>query len=155
MKNLIRVGNAGSYQDDINLKDIVIAMSASSTSGINNIRFANADYSPTASFKLFRDAIHYADKNNITIKAGNVLSTDEFYEDDFKRYQQWADYGVLAVDMESSGLYTIAAKHKVNALTILTISDSFVTGAHTSNEDRATPFEPMVKLALGVVDMQK
>ena len=148
---LIRVGSAGSYQKDINVRDIVIAMAASSTSGINNTRFINADYSPTASFDLFQKAVLFADKNNIPIKAGNILTTDEFYEDDFNSYKHWAEYGVLAVEMESAGIYTIAAKYNVDALTILTISDSLVTGERMGADERESSFNPMIELALGIL----
>ena len=151
VKNLIRVGSAGSYNPEVVLRDIVIAMSASSTSGINNSRFINADYAPTANFDLFMKAALYARKNNIAIKAGNVLSSDEFYEDDPEAYKKWADFGVLCVEMETAGLYTIAAKHKVKALSILTISDSLVTGEHLSSEDRETSFSKMVEIALGSI----
>ena len=151
VKNLIRVGSAGSYNPNIVLRDIVIAMSASSTSGINNSRFINADYAPTANFDLFMKAANYARENNIGIKAGNVLSSDEFYEDDPEAYKKWADFGVLCVEMETAGLYTIAAKHKVNALSILTISDSLVTGEHLSSAERETSFSKMVEIALASV----
>lgn len=151
VKNLIRVGSAGSYQENVGLRDIVIAMSASSTSGINNSRFINADYAPTANFDLFLKAALYARENNISIKAGNVLSSDEFYEDDPEAYKKWAGFGVLCVEMETAGLYTIAAKHKVKALSILTISDSLVTGKHLSSEDREQSFSKMIKIALGTV----
>ncbi|WP_109097282.1 purine-nucleoside phosphorylase [Aquimarina sp. AU58] len=151
VKNLIRVGSAGSYQKDIKLKDIVIAMAASSTSNINTARFINSDYAPTVDFELFMKAIQYAKDNNIPIKAGNVLSSDEFYEDDPNSYKRWAEFGVLCVEMETAGLYTIAAKHNVKALAILTISDSLVTGEKTSSEERATTFNKMVEIALGTL----
>ena len=151
VKNLIRVGSSGSYQKDIKLRDIVIAMAASSTSGINNSRFINSDYSPTANFDLFMKAATYAQENNIPIKAGNVLSSDEFYEDDFESYKKWADFGVLCVEMEAAGLYTIAAKHNVKALAILTISDSLVTKEATSAEDRETSFSTMIEIALNTL----
>ena len=151
VKNLIRVGSAGSYQKDINLRDIVIAMSASSTSGINNTRFVNCDYSPTADFDLLMKATHYAEKNNIPIKAGNVLSTDEFYEDSFDSYKLWADFGVLCVEMEAAGIYTIAAKFKVKALAILTISDSMITGEATSADEREGSFSKMIEIALNTL----
>lgn len=150
-KKLIRVGSAGAYQKEVELRDIVIAMTASSTNGINNTRFVNSDYSPTASFDLFRKAILYAEKNNVPIKAGNVLTTDEFYEDEFERYKHWAEYGVLAVEMETSGLYTIAAKYNVEALSILTISDSLVTGQQISADERETSFTAMIDLALAII----
>jgi len=151
VKNLIRVGSAGSYQKNVNLRDIVIAMSASSTSGINNSRFVNSDYAPTANFELFMKAALYAKENSIPIKAGNVLSSDEFYEDDPETFKKWAEFGVLCVEMEAAGLYTIAAKHNVNALAILTISDSLVTGEHLSSADREKSFKDMIAIALGAI----
>jgi purine-nucleoside phosphorylase len=151
VKNLIRVGSAGSYQKDINIRDIVIAMAASSTSGINNTRFVNCDYSPTADFDLFMKAALYAKENNIPIKAGNVLSSDQFYEDDFNNYKKWADFGVLCVEMEAAGLYTIAAKFNVKALAILTISDSLVTGESTTADEREGSFSKMIEIALNTL----
>lgn len=151
VKNLIRVGSAGSYQKVINIRDIVIAMAASSTSGINNTRFVNCDYSPTADFDLFMKAALYARENNIPIKAGNILSSDQFYEDDFNNYKKWAEFGVLCVEMEAAGLYTIAAKFNVKALAILTISDSLVTGESTTAEEREGSFSKMIEIALNTV----
>ncbi len=148
VKNIIRVGSAGSYQENVRLNDVVLAMSASTTSGINNSRFINSDYSPTANFDLFLKAVNYAQQHNIPIKAGNVLSSDEFYVDDPDDYKLWAEYGILCVEMETAGLYTIAAKYNVSALTILTISDSLVTGERLSAKERETSFNDMVEIAL-------
>jgi len=150
VENLIRVGTAGSYQKDIGVKDIVLAMAASTTSGINNSRFINADYSPTANFDLLMKAALYAGERQIPVKAGNVLSADEFYEDNPEDYKLWARYGVLCVEMEAAGLYTIAAKYGVKALAILTISDSLVTGEKASAEARETSFNDMVDIALHI-----
>ncbi|WP_405567354.1 purine-nucleoside phosphorylase [Polaribacter sp. Asnod6-C07] len=150
VKNLIRVGSAGSYQKEIKIRDIVIAMSASTNSGLNTIRFNGADYAPTASFQLFKKAIEIADNKNIPIKAGGILSSDEFYADDFESYKKWAEYGILCVEMETSGLYTIAAKHNVNALSILTISDSLVTKKKTTAEEREHTFKEMIEIALEI-----
>ena len=151
VKNLIRVGSAGSYQEDVKLRDIVIAMSASSNSGINNSRFINSDYSPTADFNLFMKAVDYAREHDIKIKAGNILSSDEFYEDDYNSYKKWADFGVLCVEMETAGIYTVAAKYNVNALTILTISDSLITKESTTSEERESTFNKMIEIALGTL----
>jgi purine-nucleoside phosphorylase len=123
-------------------------MAASTTSGINNSRFINSDYSPTANFELFQKAVNYAQQQNIPIKAGNVLSSDEFYVDDPEEYKLWAEYGILCVEMETAGLYTIAAKYNVRALSILTISDSLVTGKSLSALKRETSFRDMVEIAL-------
>ncbi|QXP65628.1 purine-nucleoside phosphorylase [Polaribacter sp. AHE13PA] len=148
VKNLIRVGSAGSYQKDVKIRDIVLAMSASTNSGLNTIRFNGADYAPTASFKLFQKAIGVAKEKNITVNAGGILSSDEFYADEFDSYKKWADYGVLCVEMETAGLYTVAAKHNVNALSILTISDSLVTKKRTTAEEREKTFKEMIEIAL-------
>ncbi|MBU3013042.1 purine-nucleoside phosphorylase [Polaribacter vadi] len=150
VKNLIRVGSAGSYQKEIKIRDIVIAMSASTNSGLNTIRFNGADYAPTASFQLFKKAMEIADNKNIPIKAGGILSSDEFYADDFESYKKWAEYGILCVEMETSGLYTIAAKYNVNALSILTISDSLVTKQKTTAEEREHTFKEMIEIALEI-----
>ena len=150
VQNLIRVGSAGSYQETVKIRDIVLAMAASSTSGINTRRFHESNYAATANFELFEKAVNEARKRNIPIKAGNVLSADEFYADDFNDYKLWAKFGVLCVEMEAAGLYTIAAKYNVRALAILTISDSLVTGERTSAKEREATFEDMVKLALSI-----
>ena len=151
VKNLIRVGSTGSYQKEVKIRDIVIAMAASSTSGINNSRFINADYSPTANFELLMKAALYAKESNIAIKAGNVLSADEFYEDDSNSYKKWAEFGVLCVEMETAGLYTIAAKFNVKALSILTVSDSLVTNERTTADERESTFSTMIEIALSTI----
>jgi len=151
VKNLIRVGSAGSYQKDVKVRDIVIAMAASSNSGINKSRFINSDFSPTADFSLFMKAVDFARENNITIKAGNVLSSDEFYEDDYNSYKKWAEFGVLCVEMEAAGIYTVAAKYNVKALAILTISDHLITKEETTSEERESTFSDMIKIALGTL----
>ncbi|MGO2102736.1 MAG: purine-nucleoside phosphorylase [Psychroflexus halocasei] len=149
-KKLIRVGSAGAMKEDVKLRDVVIAMSASTTSSINRSRFDGGDYAPTASFNLFKKALKIADEKNIDIKAGNVLSSDLFYTDDKDDYKKWANYNVLCVEMEAAALYTIAAKFNVDALAILTISDSLVTGEVTSTEDREKTFNQMIDIALGL-----
>ena len=148
VKNLIRIGSAGSYQKDIKVRDVVIAMSTSTDSNINNRRFYGGDFSPTANFELFSLALKVAEEKNIKIKAGNVLTSDEFYNDDSDYYKKWADFGILAVEMETAGLYTLAAKYRAKALSILTISDSLVSLEITSAEEREKTFSEMIELAL-------
>ena len=148
VKNLIRVGSAGSYQKDVKVRDVVIAMSVSTNSNINNRRFNGANFSPTVNFELFRMALKVAEEKNIKIKAGNVLTSDEFYSDNSDYYKRWADFGVLAVEMETAGLYTLAAKYKAKALSILTISDSLVSPEITSADEREKTFSEMIELAL-------
>jgi len=148
VKNLIRVGSAGSYQKDVKVRDVVIVMSTSTDSNINNRRFNGANFSPTANFELFKTALKVVEEKNIKIKAGNVLTSDEFYNDNSDYYKKWADFGVLAVEMETAGLYTLAAKYKTRALSILTISDSLVSPEITSAEEREKTFSEMIELAL-------
>ncbi|TDQ30901.1 purine-nucleoside phosphorylase [Zeaxanthinibacter enoshimensis] len=150
VNTIIRIGTAGSYQKDVNLRDLVLAMAASTTSGINNSRFINADYSPTANFELLMKAALYAKEKDIPIKAGNVLTADEFYPDDPDDYKLWADFGVLCVEMEAAGLYTLAAKYGVRALAILTISDSLVSGVAAPQEERERSYTQMAEMALNI-----
>jgi purine-nucleoside phosphorylase len=151
VKNLIRVGSAGSYQKEVKIRDIVFAMAASTTSGLNSQRFHGASYAPTANFELFNKAVTIAKDKNIVIKAGNILSADEFYADDFNDYKHWANFGVLCVEMETAGLYTVAAQNNAKALSILTISDSLVTGEETTSQEREVTFKEMIEIALGTI----
>lgn len=148
VKNLIRVGSAGSYQEDVKVRDVVIAMSTSTDSNINNRRFKGANFSPTVNFELFTKVLKVAEEKNIKIKAGNILTSDEFYNDNKEHYKKWADFGVLAVEMETAGLYTLASKYKAKALSILTISDSLVSPEITTAEEREKTFFEMIELAL-------
>lgn len=148
VKNLIRIGTAGSIQENIKIRDVVIAMSASTDSAINKLRFNGADYAPTASSELFLKAHEIGVKKGLSMKAGNVLTSDTFYGDDPETWKKWAKFGVLCVEMETAQLYTTAAKFGVNALTLLTISDSLVTGEVTSAEERQTTFNDMIEVAL-------
>ena len=105
VKNLIRVGSAGSYQEHVKIRDIVIAMAASSNSGLNELRFGGADYAPTANFELFEKAVNVARAKDIPIKAGNIFTSDEFYADDFESYKKWSKFGLLCVEMETAGCH--------------------------------------------------
>ncbi len=147
VKNLIRVGTAGSYQKDIHLRDIVIAMSASTSSAININRFPGS-FAPTADSELFLNAVEYANSRGIAFRAGNILSADEFYEFDPDTFKKWARFGVLCAEMETAGLYTIAAQYGVKALAVMTIADNLITKEEISVEARERDFEEMVEIAL-------
>ena len=124
VKNLIRVGSAGSYQKDVKVRDVVIAMSTSTDSNINNRRFNGANFSPTANFELFKTALKVAEEKNIKIKAGNVLTSDEFYNDNGDYYRKWADFGVLAVEMEGAAIAQAAQALDLPFLVIRAMSDN-------------------------------
>ncbi len=151
VKNLIRVGSAGSFQKDIELRDIVIAMSASTDSGFNKAVFGDEVYAPTADYELFKKATEFASENEINFRAGNVLTSDQFYGDDENYYQKWSKYGVLCVEMETAGLYTVASKYGIKALSILTISDSLITKEESTSDQRERSFNNMIEIALGSI----
>ena len=148
VKNIIRVGTCGSFKAEVKVRDIILAMTSSTDSSINKIRFNGMDYAPAASFKLLYKAYEIAKTKGIEAKVGNILTSDTFYGDDPNAWKLWASYGVLAVEMETCALYTLAAKFNVNALTILTVSDSLVTNELTSAEERQNTFTQMIEIAL-------
>ena len=148
VKNLIRIGTAGSYQENIKIRDVVLAMSASTDSAINKLRFNGADYAPTANAEMLFKAHEIAKQKGLNVKSGNVFTSDTFYGDDPNAWKKWAKFGVLCVEMETAQLYTTAAKLGANALTLLTISDSFITHEVTSAEERQTTFNEMIEVAL-------
>jgi len=148
VKNLIRIGSAGSFQPDLHVRDIVIGMGAST-----NSRFAEQYHLPgtiaaLASWQLLSKAVKIAQDKKIPVKVGNILSSDVFYDDDPNAWQQWARMGVLAVEMEAAALYLNAVRGGANALCILTISDSLVTHEGTSAEERQKTFTEMMQIAL-------
>lgn len=147
-KTLIRIGTAGSLQEDVKIRDVVLAMSSSTDSNINKLRFNGADYAPTANAELFLKAHEIATANGLSVKAGNILTSDTFYGDVPDSWKHWAKFGILCVEMETTQLYTTAAKFGVKALTLLTISDSLVTGEYTTAEERQLTFNDMIKVAL-------
>lgn len=150
VRRLIRIGSCGSMQPEIAVRDLVIAMTASTDSAMNRQRFHGMDYAPAASWRLFKAAVDAASEKGLALHAGGILSSDTFYQDEPTAWTRWAEYGVLAVEMETNQLYTLAAKHGVEALTLLTVSDSLVTGEELTSEDRQSGFHEMADLALTV-----
>ena len=151
VKTLIRVGTCGALQPDLAIGDVVLAMAASTDSHINRLRFGGMDYAPTASFPLLLAAYEAARARGSTVRVGNILTSDTFYHDDPESWKHWAAFGVLVVEMETAGLYTLAAKFGVDALSILTVSDSLVTEEATSSDERERGFARMAELALRIV----
>ncbi len=147
-QNLIRVGTCGSFQPDVHVRDVIIGQAASTDSNINKIRFGEKTFAPVADFELLLRAYQGAKVRGYTTHVGNIMSSDTFYHDDFEQYKIWANFGVLAVEMEAAGLYTVAAKHGVKALCILTVSDHLVTKEETTAEERQQTFNQMIEVAL-------
>jgi len=148
VKTLIRVGTSGGFQPQLQIGDIVLAVTASTNSSINRLRFGGMDYAPAASFDLLLKAHEVAQARGARVCAGGILSSDTFYTDDPEAWKLWAAYGVLAVEMETSQLYTLAAKFGVRALSILTVSDSLATGEFATSEQRERGFPLMAEIAL-------
>lgn len=151
-RRIIRVGSCGALQEHLELRDLVMAVSACTDSHINTIRFRGAAYAPAGDFALMQHAYQAAEKRGISVHAGTILSTDTFYshESDID-WKLWASYGVLAVEMETAALYTIAAKHGVQALTLLSVSDSLCSGAAASSDERERSYGSMMEIALDAV----
>ncbi|MBQ4562432.1 MAG: purine-nucleoside phosphorylase [Clostridia bacterium] len=150
VKNIIRVGSAGAFQPEMNLGDLVFAMAASTDSNYLKSFGLPGDCAPTASEKLLFDAVDNAKAKGLRYFAGNIVSSDIFYNPDPTVNSRWAEMGVLAVDMEAAALYANAAKAGKNALTILTVSDQLVRGEHMSSEERQNSFADMITLALDI-----
>jgi len=148
VKNLIRIGSCGSIQKDINLRDIVLAMSSSTDSSFNKIRFPEIEYAPTANFGLLKKAYDLAKEMNTGVHVGSIVSSDSFYSENTDNWKNWAKYGILAVEMETTALYTLAAKYGVKALSILTVSNMIDSGEETTAEEREKTFTDMIKLAI-------
>ena len=151
VKTLIRVGTCGALQPGIHIRDIVLAMSSCTDSAVNKIRFRGMDYAPTADFKLLSRAYAEAAQRTVTIHAGPILASDSFYAEDPEQWKLWARFGVLAVEMESAELYTLAAKFQARALSILTVSDSLVSHEETTSQERERTFSTMVEIALAAL----
>lgn len=151
VKTLIRVGTCGALQADLKLGDIVLALTASTNSQINKLRFGGMDYAPAASFGLLMKAYAAAQRRGIPVTVGGIYSSDTFYNDDPDWWKLWAAYGALVAEMETNALYTLAAKYQVEALSILTVSDNVVTGDEATAEQRERDFPQMAELALEIV----
>lgn len=147
VKKLIRVGTCGSIHKDVKVRDVILAQSASTDSNMNSIIFNNVNYAPTANFDLLLKAYNAGLEKGLNLRVGNVFTEDVFYND-HAEHEKWAQYGVLALEMESSALYTLAAKFGAQALSILTVSDHLLTGEVTTAEERQTTFNDMIVVAL-------
>lgn len=147
VENIIRVGTAGAVADSADLRDIIIGVSASTNSNYAAQYRLPGTYAPTASWKLVSAAVNAAEKKGCTYHAGNILSSDTFY-DDADSLSEWRKMGVLGIEMEAAALYMNAARAGKNALCILTVSDCPLRGLSTTAEERQTGFRNMMEIAL-------
>lgn len=147
VQNLIRVGTCGAIQQDVKVRDVILAMSASTDSQMNRITFGGVDYAPTANFDLLKKAYDAGIEKGLSLKVGNVFTADMFYNDN-SELEKWAKYQILAIEMESAALYTLAAKFNRKALSVLTVSDHVLTGEETTASERQTTFNEMIEVSL-------
>lgn len=152
VKNLIRIGTAGALRPEVKVRDLVFAMGSCTTSNFVKQFRLPGDYSCICSYELLEKAVEAAKRRGLPYHVGNVVSSDMFYNPELPEMgTSWSKMGVLAVEMESAALYSNAAYAGVNALCILTISDSAVTGEATTAKERETSFTNMMEVALDLV----
>lgn len=147
VKKAIRIGTCGAIHKDVKVRDVIIASSACSDSGLLNQRFGNLHFAPTADWQLLSKAKKIADEMGVCNVVAPVVSSDLFYDDN-ENWKLWAKYGVQGVEMEAAELYTLAAKYSRQALGIMTVSDHIVTGETTTSQERQETFKDMMKIAL-------
>ena len=147
VQKAIRVGTCGGIQPEVKLRDVIIAIAASSDSGMAFRRFGTRHFAPHADYSLLSNAVEAARKQGCPYHVGQVVSGDMFYDDEGD-WKLWAEYGVLGVEMEAAELYTLAAKFRRKALAILSVSDQMATGEATTAEERQTAFRAMMEIAL-------
>jgi len=151
VKRLIRVGTCGSTRKEVGLREMVLGISASTDSAVNKVRFHGMDYAPAPAFNLLKAAYDAAVEKGIKVHVGKILSSDSFYTEDPDQWKLWAKFGVVALEMESAELYTLAAKYDAEALSILTVSDHMVTGGDTTSEEREKTFRGMMEVGLAAL----
>jgi purine-nucleoside phosphorylase len=148
VQTLIRVGSCGALTEKVKLRDVIVAMSASTDSQMNRLRFHGLDYAPTADYQLLRAAVDAAETSGLNVHVGQVFSGDLFYNDRPDLVARTAEYGVLGIEMEAAALYTLAAKYGRRALGIMTVSDHLITKEETTAAERQTTFSEMITIAL-------
>ncbi len=149
VRRVVRVGSCGALTERLALRDVVIASGACTDASTNRLRFHGFDYAAVADFGLLRAAHEAATaRDDITTHVGLIFSTDSFYSPRPELIKPLVEHGVLAVEMEACGLYTLAASYGRQALAICTVSDQIVTGEETTSQEREQTFGPMVDIAL-------
>lgn len=148
VENIMRIGSAGSINEKVKVRDIVLGMGACTDSRYASQYRLPGTFAPVADYGMLKIAASESEKMGLNYHVGNILSSDAFYGDDPSSSQSWAKMGVMAVEMEAAALYMNAARSGKRALAICTVSDHILTGESTSSEERQTGFTKMMELAL-------
>ncbi len=148
VRRVIRVGSCGTSHPDVRLRDVIIAMGASTDSNCNRMRFGGYDLAALASFDLVQKAVHAAEAHKIRYHVGNLFSADLFYTPDPGMFETMAKFNIYGLEMEAAGIFPIAAENDAEALAICTVSDDLRTDEHLTSDERATTFDEMILVAL-------
>lgn len=147
-QTLIRIGSCGGMQDSVDIRDVIIAMTASTVGSPSRGIFRELNFAPCADWQLLEAAVMEARKKNVTFHVGGIYSSDVFYDERPDLNDQMVRHGILGVEMEASELYTLAARFGRRALAVLTVSDHLLTGKVLPSEERERSFGEMVEIAL-------
>jgi purine-nucleoside phosphorylase len=147
-KTLIRIGSCGGMQPHVKVRDVIVAMTATSVNTPSSSIFKDVNFAPTADWSLLRNAVQAAEAQGLTPHVGGIYSSDTFYDERPDLNEQMVRHGVLGVEMEAAELYTLAARHGRRALAVLTVSDHLQTGEALPSEERERSFGEMVEIAL-------
>jgi purine-nucleoside phosphorylase len=148
VKRIIRVGSCGTVQPAVKLRDLVIAMGASTDSGVNRMRFRGYDLAALASFRLLRNAVSIAEEKKLRFHVGNIFSADLFYTPEPEMFEVMRKYNILGVEMEAAGIYALATELGAEALAICTVSDDIVNGEALTVAERQSKLDEMIQLGL-------
>lgn len=148
VKRLIRAGSCGNVNKSVKLRDIIIAMGACTDSKVNRIRFRNHDFAAIADYRLLQSAVTIAERRGLAVHVGNVFSSDLFYSPEQEAFEMMEKYNILGVEMETAGIYGLAAEFGVRALAICVVSDQIMSGERLTPEERQSGFKDMIELAL-------
>ena len=151
VKRLIRVGSCGSSHPDVKLRDIIIALGASTDSNCNRMRFGGYDLAALASYNLVEKAVRCAQDQGVRYHVGNIFSADLFYTPDPDMFETMAKYDIYGVEMEAAGIFPVATENGAEALVMCTVSDDIVSGDALTTDERATTFDEMILVALATV----
>jgi purine-nucleoside phosphorylase len=147
-KTLIRIGSCGAMQDSVAVRDVIIAMSATTVATPSSTILRELNFAPTADFSLLHAAADAAAKMDLGVHVGGIYSSDTFYDERPDLNTEMTRHGILGVEMEAAELYTLAARHGVRALAVLTVSDHLISGEALPSDQRETSFGDMVEIAL-------
>ena len=148
VKNIVRIGSCGALKKEIQVRDVIIAMGASTDSAVNRSRLAGFDYAAIADYALLEASVNAARNAGKQVRVGNVFSADLFYSPVEGIMDTLAKMNVLAVEMEAAGLYGVAAEYGANALAMMTVSDHIITGEALDADARQNTFNDMVEITL-------